>query len=179
MHRTLTLCLLLAGFLTACESSETYELATSDQDFIEVEIDGVKTLMNSRPVLESNYYYRDYNETGDQVYIEHSTPNNRQSIFLMVNDCDLNAQKGARTFASDGSGQTDCDPLTQTVSIGYTVFEMDGNVYCPHLEGVPTELPGTITIEEWTEDDYIRGTFETFSDAEHDYVLSGRFQTKL
>ena len=169
----LTPCLFL---FTACPTEETYELATSPETFIELEMDGETILLNSRPSVTSNYLYTEWGQDG--LHLEHSTPDNRRAVFLNLTGCNLVNTKTARTLAT-GAAAGDCSTEASTVTIGYTAFVQETRGACPHIAGVPTELDGTINIESWTEDGHVSGTFETFADEEHDYVLKGRFQSRL
>lgn len=167
----------LAGLFTSCETEETYELATSSQDFIELTIDGRDLLLNARPAVSSNYYYYEHGQ--GNLHIEHSTPDNLHAIYLNLADCGVEAGEAPRSFGTKAGESADCPPTEQEVTIGYTTFEMSGSPSCPHLEGVPTELTGTVTIDNWSEDGRVTGTFETDPTGTETHVLSGRFQTTL
>lgn len=177
MHRLL-LPLLFGILLSACQTKEVYELPTSDQDFIELDIDDRKLLMDARPTIGTGYYYR--SEESTSMRIEHSTSDHLHALTLDLSGCAFGPEDAPMALGTKAApGQTPCSTKLPDVTIAYTTFETAGSYGCPHLVGEPTELTGTINIASWTADGRVTGTFETDRDAEHDYVLSGRFETTL
>ncbi len=171
--------LLCTFLLTSCETEEVYELATSNHDFIELEIDGEKMLMNARPQLSSNYYW--YDGSNASVDIAHSTPDHLHSLELSLSGCDFGPADAPLRLGTkaDNKSAAGCSAREQGVTISYTTFELGGSPGCPHLEGTPTQLSGTVSITEWSADGRVVGTFETDRTTAHDYTLRGRFETTL
>ena len=166
--------------LFSCETEETYELATSSNDFIELEMDGQTLLLNARPQLYSGNHYRNSDGT-TTVSIGHSTADHLHVLSLNLSGCAFEPTDAPLTFGTKAVATTaaSCSTEQQNVTISYTTFETRGSPSCPHLVGTPTDLSGTITIETWTPGGQVVGTFETDRTAAHDYTLRGRFQTTL
>lgn len=175
LHRTLILSTLM--LLLACEAEERIELATSPQEFIELNLNGEELLLNARPSRSSSYYFTSSTQEG--LRIEHASEDNRHVVFLDFADCVLTPGEAPRILGTKSNDSRCSSTEDGHVVIGYTAFEMGGSAYCPHLEGVPTELTGTVTLTEWTADGWVEGTFETDPAGAEGYVLTGRFQTTV
>jgi hypothetical protein len=166
--------LLVSALCFGCETEEVYELPTSQENFIALNVDGQEILLNALPARTANYYYRD--GTDNELYVEYTTSDNRHSLFLQLADCALAPGMMAKTFRSGGETGADC---RREVTIGYTTFQMNESPSCPHLDGVPTLLTGRMTVDRWTANGQIEGSFESDPTGEEEYVLRGTFQTTL
>ena len=175
LHRTLYLLFTLL-LLIGCSAEERIELAPSAQEFIEVDINGEQLLFNARPSRNSSYYY--IGSTKEGLRIEHATADNRYVLYLEFADCVLTPGEVPRTIGTK-SQDSRCAAEAGHVVIGYTTFEMSGSAACPHLDATPNQLSGTVSIEQWTADGWIEGTFETDPAGDDGLVLRGRFQTTV
>lgn len=169
MIRIFTLSLLCLLILS-CETEEIYELATSDKDFIELQIGDETYLLNARPALSRTYFL---DNDRDVLRVERSTSDNLHALELNLESCELRKADLPKTVVTDAA---DCAGTYQTVEINYTTFAMNNDPVCPHLEGVPTELTGSVTIEEWTDDDYVTGTFSADPMDGTEHRLEGSFK---
>lgn len=164
-------CLLLAFALYGCDSEETYELSTSEEDFIRLQIGDQTYLMNARPELTATHF----TSSGgwEKLEVQRSTEDHEHVIQLNLGDCSLKQAVLPKSFVT-GAGT--CGGSAQDVNIAYTTFDLGGSSGCPHLVGEPTQLAGTITIDSWGADDLITGSFESAAMDGDGHALRGTFR---
>ena len=163
--------LLLIATLLGCESEETYELATSGEDFVRLQIGDQEYLMNARPERTATHF----SSSGgwESLEVQRSTADHAHVIQLNLGDCSLKEAVLPKSFITDAGT---CGGSVQDVAIAYTTFQTSESPGCPHLVGEPTQLAGTITIDSWGADDLVVGSFESTTMGGNGHALRGTFR---
>ncbi|WP_116126926.1 hypothetical protein [Lewinella sp. IMCC34183] len=163
--------LLLIATLLGCASEETYELATSGEDFVRLQIGEQEYLMNARPERTVTRFRS--SNGWESLEVQRSTADHAHVIQLNLGDCSLKEAVLPKSFVTDAGT---CGGSAQDVTIAYTTFNTNEAPGCPHLVGEPTQLAGTITITSWGADDLVIGSFESEVTDGDGHRLRGTFR---